>query len=67
MPLKSGDVGEGGERVGAGTTAGTGTVAGAAAEGNGRSGYQLGDSGLFQGFIPASADKIFESTYEKKT
>jgi hypothetical protein len=81
LPMKRGDVGEGGERVGAGTTvgegggavdetvaeagAGAGTVDGAAAkgaaEGTGR--FQ----GLFQGFIPASADKIFESTYEKKT
>jgi len=29
--------------------------------------YPVGESGLlFQGFIPKSADKIFESTYEKK-
>ena len=85
LPLKSGDVGEGGERVGAGTTAGegggavdesgagsgagSGAVAKGAAEGIGRSDgqIQVGTSGLFQGFIPASADKIFESTYEKKT
>ena len=29
--------------------------------------YPLSSGALFQGFIPKSADKIFESTYEKKT
>ena len=28
--------------------------------------YAGADGKLFQGFVPASADKIFESTYEKK-
>ncbi len=57
--------------VGAVDGAGARAVTGAVEEEEGRSDGQSDSigrfGGLFQGFIPASADKIFESTYEKKT